>query len=153
MKRKNLNIFKSIVERVAVRKVFLQIFVIHLLLAHVVLQSYVICFESDGRVVLESMANKQYCCATIISSSNNTNYLEANINEECNLCEDVAITENCDEEYSVTVKKYQPLNSTILIDFNNLNVSSEEKKSTLITQEINYKSTQLDSYKTVLLLI
>lgn len=153
MKKKNLNIIKKIAEQVIVRRVFLQIFIIHLLLVHVVLQSYIVCFESDGRVVLESMADKQYCCNTNITLSSDSKYLEANLNEECKLCEDVAVSENCDEEYSVTVKKYQPINAAILIDLNNGNILSEEKKSTLITQEINYKSTQLDSYKTVLLLI
>jgi hypothetical protein len=153
MKIKNQNILKSFAERVAVRKIFLQVFIIHLLLAHVILQSYIVCFESDGRVVLESMADKQYCCNTNLMLSGESEYLEANINEECNLCEDVAFSENCDEEYSVTVKKYQPLNASILIDIISQNITSEEKKSTLITQEINYKSAQLDSYKTVLLLI
>ncbi len=153
MKIKNQNIFKSFAERIAVRKIFLQVFVIHLLLAHVILQSYIVCFESDGRVLLESMADKQYCCNTNLTLSGESEYLEANINEECNLCDDVAFSENCDEEYSVTVKKYQPLNASILIDIISQNITSEEKKSTLITQEINYKSAQLDSYKTVLLLI
>src|SRR5690554_1727328 len=112
MKTKKQNIFKSFAERVAVRKIFLQIFVIHLLLAHVILQSYMVCFESDGRVVLESIADKQYCCNTNLTLSGESEYLEANINEECNLCDDVAFSENCDEEYSVTVKKYQPLNAS-----------------------------------------
>src|SRR5690606_38611696 len=116
-------------------------------------QSYIVCFESDGRVVLESIADKQYCCNTNLTLSGESEYLEANINEECNLCDDVAFSENCDEEYSVTVKKYQPLNASILIDLISQNILSIEKKSTLVTQEINYKSTQLDSYKTVLLLI
>lgn len=153
MKVKKQNKIKTLAESAAVRRIFLQIFIIHLLLAHVVLQSYIVCFESDGRVVLESMADKQYCCDTNLTLSGESEYLEAKINEECNLCEDVAVSENCDEEYAVTVKKYQPLNTSILIDLISQNIISEEKKSTLITKEINYKSTQLDSYKTVLLLI
>ncbi|MBK7105527.1 MAG: hypothetical protein IPH62_09605 [Ignavibacteriae bacterium] len=147
------NIIKYCSERIVVRKVFLVLFALYIVLAHPILQSYIICLESDGSVFLESVIDKQYCCGNTSSLLGDIEYLETNINEECNLCEDIAVSEICDNEYSFAVKKYQPLNTAIIIDFKNQIISSKEKKSTLITQRINYKSTQLDSYKTVLLLI
>ena len=152
MKSKRKNIIKNLAEKAAVKNAVLQLFIIHLVLAHVVLQSFIICFENDGGIVLESMADNQFCCANL-TLAGETEYLGGKAGEECDLCEDVAVSDNCDEEYSLTVKKHQTLNASILIDLSSQNILREEKKSTLFTQEINYKSNQLDSYKTVLLLI
>lgn len=117
-------------------------------MAHVVLQNYYLCFESDGNIVLENIADKDKCC-----SQTETNIGKDDIeNETCNFCEDVVVSENCDEYYSITKNKIQPIPVS---DFCNSNTSylADQIKINFTAVNENFRSPQLDSYKTVLLLI
>jgi hypothetical protein len=153
MKVKKQNIIKNFTESTAVKRIFLQIFINHLLLAHVVLQSYVLCFESNGRIVLENAADKQHCCNSTVLLENNFELTETNVDEDCQFCEDISITENCDDEYSITVKKLQPVIQIVLHIFDNSYVINEKLNFLSFAENTDFRSLQLDSYKTVLLLI
>lgn len=151
MNKKRKNKIKNFAESLTVKSLFLSLFISHFLISHVVFQNYVLCFENDGSVVLESVSEIDNCCNSNNGLMNNEISEETN-DRDCSLCEDVAISENCDEKYSMTLKKTQSLSAAVL----NINYTpySVDKKDfiSIIKNEINH-SPQLDSYTTVLLLI
>lgn len=151
MNKKRKNKIKNFAESLTVKSLFLSLFISHFLISHVVFQNYVLCFENDGSVVLESVSEIDNCCNSNNGLMNNEISEETN-DRDCSLCEDVAISENCDEKYSMTLKKTQSLSAAVL----NINYTpySVDKKDfvTINKNEIN-NSPQLDSHKTVLLLI
>lgn len=149
--RKKKNIFNYFAQSIVLKIYVLALFVTHLVLAHIVFQSYVLCFENDGSVVLESVSDTENCCIST-SALMTVEYTESNIGEDCSFCDDVAISENCDEKYSITLKKTQSLIAVVLnINYTPYTVDKKDF-APLNKNEINH-SPQLDSYKTVLLLI
>lgn len=142
---------KYFAESATIKCLFLTFFTLHILMAHSVFQNYVLCFENDGNVVLESVSEIDNCCNPISGLMNNE-ISEENNERDCSLCEDVAISENCDEKYSISLKKIQSLIGAVLnINYTPYSVDKKDFVS-LYKNEIDH-TPQLDSYKTVLLLI
>ncbi|MBE0551955.1 MAG: hypothetical protein IH619_06215 [Ignavibacterium sp.] len=121
------------------------------MLAHVVFQNYILCFENDGSVVLESVSELDNCCNPI-NGMMNYEISERTNDKDCSLCEDVAISENCDEKYSITIKKTQSLIAAVL-NFNYTTYTVDKKDFVSRNKNEINTSPQLDSHKTVLLLI
>ncbi|MEO8398477.1 MAG: hypothetical protein ABI550_01540 [Ignavibacteriaceae bacterium] len=129
----------------------LSVFIIHLLIVHIIFQNYIICLENDGSVVVESAS--EFCC-TSTDIFTNSEYTENHNDEYCNFCEDISILENCDKEYLLTARKIPPIIFDILFTNNFFYLINErEQNFSFLLQNENKNSIQLDSYKTVLLLI
>lgn len=142
---------KYFAESATIKILFLTFFTLHLLMAHIVFQNYILCFENDGSVVLESVSEVDNCCNSISGLMNNEISEETN-DKDCSLCEDVAISENCDEKYSITLNKTQSL-ITAVLNINYTPYSADKKDFVTINKNEINNSPQLDSHKTVLLLI
>lgn len=151
MNCKRKNKIKNFAESLTVKSLFLSLFISHFLLAHVVFQNYILCFENDGSVVLESVSELDNCCNPINGLMNNE-ISERTNDKDCSLCEDVAISENCDEKYSTTIKKTQSLIAAVL-NFNYTTYTVDKKDFVSRNKNEINTSPQLDSHKTVLLLI
>ncbi len=151
MKIKRNNIIKNFAQSIVIKRYVLALFITHLVLAHVILQNYILCFENDGRVVLESVLDLEDCCNST-STVMTAEIIDCRTDEDCSFCEDVAISENCDEEYLITTKQMQPLIAVVLFSNNAPYPVNKIEFSTVNKNEIKF-SPQLDSYKTVLLLI
>lgn len=151
MKARNKNIIKKFSEAVVIKKIVLFIFIVHLILAHIVLQNYILCFENDGSVVLESVSELDNCCNPINGLMNNE-ISERTNEKDCSLCKDLAISENCDVKYPITIKKTQSIIAAVLnINYTAYTVDKKDFVSRN-KNDINNSPT-LDSHKTVLLLI
>lgn len=151
MNKKRKNKIKNFAESLTVKSLFLSLFISHFLISHVVFQNYVLCFENDGSVVLESVSEIDNCCNSNNGLMNNEISEETN-DKDCSLCEDVAISENCDEKYSITLNKTQSL-ITAVLNINYTPYSADKKDFVTINKNEINNSPQLDSHKTVLLLI
>ncbi|HRN27323.1 MAG TPA: hypothetical protein PL018_12020 [Ignavibacteriaceae bacterium] len=151
MNKKRKNKIKNFAESLTVKSLFLSLFISHFLISHVVFQNYVLCFENDGSVVLESVSEIDNCCNSNNGLMNNEISEETN-DRDCSLCEDVAISENCDEKYSITLNKTQSL-ITAVLNINYTPYSADKKDFVTINKNEINNSPQLDSHKTVLLLI
>ncbi|HRP94383.1 MAG TPA: hypothetical protein PLH53_15925, partial [Ignavibacteriaceae bacterium] len=89
MNKKRKNKIKNFAESLTVKSLFLSLFISHFLISHVVFQNYVLCFENDGSVVLESVSEIDNCCNSNNGLMNNEISEETN-DRDCSLCEDVA---------------------------------------------------------------
>lgn len=153
MKVKRKNIIMNFAQSIVLKRYVLILFILHLVLAHVVLQNYFLCFEKDGGVVLESFSDKSDCCDSSIPLMN-AELSEVNSDEDCRFCEDFAVSENCTAEFSLAAKKLKPIPPILLLfTFTSLLSEDRHKECSTITNNENEYSHQLDSYKTVLLLI
>ena len=140
------NIFTNFTKSNIIKTFVLIVFLTHILLAHVVAQSYYLCIESDGKIVLESVSEKDNCCSPTESEVANDDI------ETCSFCEDVSISEDCDDYYSITknnLKLVQVSDLCISINYYSL----DQFKINFTTIKQNSGSPHLDSHKTVLLLI
>jgi len=146
VKTKIKKIIKNFASFDILNKLVLILFLTHLMLAHVVLQNYYLCFESDGNIVLESVSDKDDCCSPTEAEGGNDD------NEACSFCEDVSISENCDEYYSIAKNKIQLISSFEFFN-SNTNYSVDQIRINYSTINQNLGSPHLDSHKTVLLLI
>lgn len=146
MKIRSQNIFTNFTKSNIIKTFVLIVFFTHLLLAHVVAQSYYFCIESDGNIVVESVLDKDDCCNSTESEIANDDL------ETCSLCEDVSISEDCDEYYSITKNKIQliPVSEFFI---SNIIYSVDQITINYSTKNQNLGSPHLDSHKTVLLLI
>ncbi|AFN73817.1 hypothetical protein MROS_0574 [Melioribacter roseus P3M-2] len=79
-------------------------------------------------------------------------YTENNIDEDCGLCKDITVSENCDEKYSITLNKTNSL-TTAVLNINYTSYSADKKDFIALNKNDIDRAPQLDSYKTVLLLI
>ncbi len=140
------NIFTNFTKSNIIKTFVLIVFLTHILLAHVVAQSYYLCIESDGKIVLESVSDKDNCCSPTESEIANDDI------ETCSFCEDVSISEDCDDYYSITKNNLQ---SIPVSDFcgSNTHYFVDKIKINILTLNQNLISPYLDSHKTVLLLI
>ena len=154
MKLRKKNITKKFAESVILKRYVLVLFITHLLVVHFVLQNYVVCFENDGSIVLENAAEKEYCCNTKTLSQDNLEMIETNAEEDCSLCRDVSVSENCNEETYLTVSKIKLSTEFVPLSSYNDSYSAHnfQTNNFICKNEIN-TSPQLDSHKTVLLLI
>ena len=116
------------------------------MLAHVVLQNYYFCIESDGIIVVESVLDRDDCCNPTEAEIANDDI------ETCSFCEDFSISEDCDEYYSITKNKIQLILTSEFFN-SNTNFSVDQIKINYSTINQNLGSPHLDSHKTVLLLI
>ena len=146
MKIRSQNIFIKFTKSNIIKTFVLIVFFTHLLLAHVVFQSYYLCIESDGNIVLESVLERDDCCNPTESEIVNDDL------ETCSFCEDVAVAENCDEYYSIAKNNLQLIQVS---QFYNSNIiySVDQIRINYSTINQNLGSPHLDSHKTVLLLI
>jgi hypothetical protein len=148
MEIKIKNIVKNFAKSGILKRFVLILFLTHLLLAHLLLQNYYLCFESDGNIVLESVSDKDNCCDQTDSIVSN----DDKQSETCNFCEDVAVSENCDEFYPIGKNKIQPIPVSDLCS-SSTQYSIDQNKIIFNAVTENKSSNQLDSYKTVLLRI
>ena len=116
------------------------------------LQSYILCFGEDGRVVLENLNSEQFCCNYSNSDLFNLFYSSASFYKDHNNCEDISLTESCDEE-KLIIKVKNVTNFFNLILFIDYAQSNSNNFSIIIKSEKLDFSPQLSSYKTVSLLI
>lgn len=149
MKIKIKNIIKNLAQSIVFKRFVLVLFILHLVLVHIMLQNYILCFENDGSIVLKSIEDKINCCDPSFAMTN-AEYSESNKDENCSFCEDVSITDNCYDEYTITVKKAE-LTSVVILQDSVIPYTFNKKKFSFINKFRN--SPQLDSYKTVSLLI
>src|SRR3972149_1123053 len=105
MKSGNQNILLKINNSGFFRKLFLFLFVLHLIVAHLVLQNYVICIENNGKVHLESLEAQQYCCGISSENFSGTFPFEDPIVLELEECKDIFLIEHGDEVYSTAAVK------------------------------------------------
>lgn len=153
MKNKRQNIKKKIKESKLIPRCIFLVFTFHFLLSHIAFANYLICIENDGSLAIENSVESKFCCNPSIITQNNYGETEIKDDLECKLCNDISIYENCDEQYSHNIKK---INTVI---YKSPLVESEPFEN--IETEIkifdkdprNIKTPQLDSYRTVLLLI
>lgn len=146
MKIRSQNIFTKFTKLNIIKTFVLIVFFTHLLLAHVVAQSYYLCIESDGNIVVESVLDKDDCCSPTEA------IIGIDDTETCSFCEDVSISEDCDEYYSVAKNNFQLIQVS---EFCNSNIiySVDQIRINYSTINQNLGSPHLDSHKTVLLLI
>lgn len=148
---KNTN--QNIKDTKIIQRYFFVFFILHFLLAHIAFANYLICIENDGGFSIENSVDSQFCCNPSIITQNNYGETEIKDDLECKLCKDISIYENCDEQYSNSIKKL----TTIV--YNSPLVESEafgniETEINFLDKDLqNKKTPQLDSYRTVLLLI
>lgn len=138
-------------QSIVFKRFVLVLFLLHLVLAHIMLQNYILCFENDGRIVLESIDDRTDCCNPSFAMAS-SEYSESNKAENCSFCEDVSITDNCDDEYTIIVKKVELNSIVVLLDSVMPYTFNDNKKNFSFINKFR-NSTALDSYKTVLLLI
>jgi len=146
MKFRGQNIFTNFTKSDIIKTFVLIVFFTHLLLAHVVAQSYYLCIESNGNIVLESVLDKDDCCNSTKAEIANDDI------ETCSFCEDVSISEDCDEYYSITKNNFQLIQVSEFCS-SNINYSVDQITINYSTINQNISSPHLDSHKTVLLLI
>ena len=150
MKVINKNILKDFTKSNFLREILLSVFFIHLILAHVVFQSYTLCFENDGRVIFENLS-EHLCCNYYKANSISTLSL---LNQDHDDCEDISLTEQCGEDNSLVAVKIIPQLFTSIFTINIHDELSDIKK--IDEKYISLAGTfinQLDSYKTITLLI
>lgn len=153
MKIARRNIKKKIKDSKLIPGFIFLAFTLHFLLAHIAFANYLICIENDGRLAIENSIESQFCCNSSIFTQNNYGETEIKDDLECKLCNDISIYENCDEQYSHNIKRinqvsfYHPF-----IEGSPLN-NKEPHNNFLDKYTSNLKTSQIDIYKTVLLLI
>ena len=148
------NILTGIIKSGVFRKMFLFLFVFHLVVAHLALEGYVICIESSGKIHLESPETHQYCCGFSSENVPGTFPLEKPIVPELEECKDIFLIEHGDEENSTAAVKIIPKFFTTVLFINKdlVKTGSDILFYNIPNQQLNY-SPQLTSYKTVSLLI
>jgi hypothetical protein len=117
-------------------------------MAYVVLQNYYLCFESDGNIVLENIADKDNCCSPAELNMGNDDIA----NGACSYCQDISISENCDEYYTF-IKTNLKLFQVFDLCSSSTQHSIDRNKINFTTVNENISSHHLNSYKTIQLLI
>jgi hypothetical protein len=132
------------------RALFLLVFLVNLFFIHVVFQQYVLCYESDGRIVIEKL-NSDECGTDNLATL--TGIFQDSSKEHCDVCTDFSATEKfgSDKSQSLKIKQVQqPLAALAILpeSFISLNCENSSSKT-----EILLTSLPLEAYKTVSLLI
>lgn len=153
MKKAKQNIIAKIKGSTIINKYVFVVFALHFILAHLMLGNYIICIENGGKFSIKNSFNSKICCNLSLSTQYNVGETELNDDLECEFCSDISIYENCDEQYSRNIKKINtPIHSFTIVSNEQFgNIQKEIKYFNKVPQ--NFKSPQLDSHKTVLLLI
>ena len=122
--------------------------IFHLIAIHPFAEGLVMCFESDGTIALESLADIDKCC------NQTSEYITSNDKQykTCTYCEDVVVAEDCDEYYS-SVNNNLKLSKVSDLSNSNTYHFCDQQKIYFTTKDENSISHHLKSHKTVLLLI
>ena len=154
MKSGNQKILTKINNSSFFGKLFLFLFVFHLLVAHLAFQNYIICIEDKGNVHLESLEEQQFCCGINPEIYSENSSIEYSLAQEQEECKDIILSEYCAEEYPNATVRIIPQIVTSVLFINNDSLVSDSVNLLSINQfQLLNISHQLTSYKTVSLLI